>query len=41
MAGMDGMAYVRADPVERAVMREIYERHPCSASGLPEGLTHG
>jgi hypothetical protein len=25
MAGMDGMAYVRADPVERAVMREIHE----------------
>jgi hypothetical protein len=24
MAGMDGMAYVRADPVERAVMREIH-----------------
>jgi hypothetical protein len=23
---MDGMAYVRADPVERAVMREIFER---------------
>jgi hypothetical protein len=23
MAGFDAMAYVRADPVERAVMREI------------------
>lgn len=25
MSGMDGMAYVRADPVERAVMRAIHQ----------------